>query len=206
MESEVKKEIKSTNAYCIVGIGTAGANAVNNMIASKLEGVDFIVADTDAKTQGHALTDKTILLGEALTGGAGTKGNVETGAAAARGSIQNMLRQIEPFSTVIFIAGLGGGTGTGALPVFASEAVEEGKKVFCIVTLPFAFEGKAKKQAAEKAMEEMRAENLSVIILDNQKLCDDANGKGDFAATFKKADDAILSCVKEIITPKLHDA
>ena len=140
----------------VLGVGGAGGNAVNNMIASKLEGVEFVVANTDAQALAGSKAERRIQVGERLTQGLGAGARPEVGRAGAEESLEEILDQLSGSHMVFITAGMGGGTGTGAAPVIARAVREQGILTVGVVTKPFAFEGERRMRLAEDGIEERR--------------------------------------------------
>src|SRR5580698_734649 len=140
----------------VLGVGGAGGNAVNNMIASKLEGVDFVVANTDAQSLSQSKAQRRIQIGAQLTEGLGAGARPDVGRAGAEESLEEILEQLAGSHMVFITAGMGGGTGTGAAPVIARAVREAGMLVVGVVTKPFAFEGDKRMRIAERGILELQ--------------------------------------------------
>ncbi len=182
----------------VVGVGGAGGNAVNNMIASQLEGVNFVVANTDAQALDHALTERTIQLGAGLTKGLGAGANPEIGRSAAEEASEEIAAYIEGSNMVFITAGMGGGTGTGAASVVARIAKEQGVLTVGVVTKPFQFEGSHRMKLAESGLKELQDYVDTLIIIPNQNLFRIANERTTFADAFKMADEVLHSGVRGV--------
>jgi cell division protein FtsZ len=182
----------------VVGVGGAGGNAVNNMIQSGLQGVDFVVANTDAQALAQARTDRRIQLGTSLTGGLGAGSRPDVGRAAAEEVLDEVLDQLRNSNMVFVTAGMGGGTGTGAAPVIARAAKEHGVLTVGVVTKPFHFEGVHRMRIAEAGIEELQHYVDTLIIIPNQNLFRVANEKTTFADAFKMADDVLYLGVRGV--------
>jgi cell division protein FtsZ len=182
----------------VIGVGGAGGNAVNNMIQSNLEGVDFLVANTDAQALAQTLCDRTIQLGRNITQGLGAGSRPDIGRAAAEEALDEMLGQLEGSNMIFVTAGMGGGTGTGAAPVIARAAREAGILTVGVVTKPFHFEGVHRMRLAESGMTELQQYVDTLIIIPNQNLFRVANEKTTFADAFKMADDVLDSGVRGV--------
>jgi len=182
----------------VVGVGGAGGNAVNNMIAANLEGVDFVVANTDAQALALSQTDRRVQLGSSLTQGLGAGSKPEIGRAAAEETIEDINEQLKGSHMVFIAAGMGGGTGTGAAPVIARAARDMGVLTVGVVTKPFQFEGMHRQRLAEKGIEELEQYVDTLIIIPNQNLFRIANEKTTFADAFKMADDVLYSGVRGV--------
>src|SRR5271170_7767200 len=182
----------------VLGVGGAGGNAVNNMIASKLEGVDFVVANTDAQALAQSRADRRIQIGAQLTEGLGAGARPDVGRAGAEESLEEILEQLSGSHMVFITAGMGGGTGTGAAPVIARAVRELGVLTVGVVTKPFAFEGDKRMRIAERGIEELQAFVDTLIIIPNQNLFRVANDRTTFAQAFAMADDVLHSGVRGV--------
>ncbi|MEQ9200887.1 MAG: cell division protein FtsZ, partial [Rhodospirillales bacterium] len=161
----------------VIGVGGAGGNAVNNMIESELEGVEFVVANTDAQAMAQARTDRRIQLGVSVTHGLGAGARPEIGQMAAEESIEEIVDHIQGSNMVFITAGMGGGTGTGAAPVIARAAREQGILTVGVVTKPFHFEGTHRMKLADAGIDELTQYVDTLIIIPNQNLFRVANDK-----------------------------
>ncbi|EKV29998.1 Cell division protein FtsZ [Caenispirillum salinarum AK4] len=182
----------------VVGVGGAGGNAVNNMITSGLEGVDFVVANTDAQALAHARTDRRIQLGQDVTQGLGAGARPDVGMAAAEETYETIAKEMEGSNMVFITAGMGGGTGTGAAPVISRIARDMGILTVGVVTKPFQFEGVHRMRLAEQGIEELAQYVDTLIIIPNQNLFRVANERTTFADAFKMADDVLNSGVRSV--------
>jgi cell division protein FtsZ len=182
----------------VIGVGGAGGNAVNNMIASNLEGVDFVVANTDAQALENAQTGRVVQLGASVTRGLGAGANPEIGRAAAEEAMLDIAEYIEGSNMVFITAGMGGGTGTGAAPVIARLAKEQGMLTVGVVTKPFHFEGAHRMRIAESGISELQQYVDTLIIIPNQNLFRIANEKTTFAEAFCMADEVLHSGVRGV--------
>lgn len=184
----------------VIGVGGAGGNAVNNMIRSKLEGVEFIIANTDAQAIEQSLVDpkNRIQLGLGITQGLGAGSKADVGRASAEESIEDVIKYLDGSNMVFITAGMGGGTGTGAAPVIARAARESGILTVGVVTKPFHFEGAHRMKSAERGIEELHQYVDTLIIIPNQNLFRLANERTTFADAFKMADDVLYSGVRGI--------
>ena len=172
----------------VVGVGGAGCNAVNNMIDANLEGVDFLVANTDGQSLAHSLASRKLQLGTSLTGGLGAGSKPEVGRKAAEESLDDVLAELADSNMVFITAGMGGGTGTGAAPVIAKAARERGILTVGVVTKPFDFEGKRRMEQADEGIQALQAYVDTLIIIPNQNLFRLANERTTLADTFHMAD------------------
>jgi cell division protein FtsZ len=182
----------------VLGVGGAGGNAVNNMISSKLEGVEFIVANTDAQALAQSKAERRIQIGARITEGLGAGAKPDVGRAGAEESLDEILEQINGSHMVFITAGMGGGTGTGAAPVIARAVREMGVLTVGVVTKPFGFEGEKRMQIAERGIEELQAFVDTLIVIPNQNLFRVANEKTTFAQAFAMADDVLHSGVRGV--------
>ena len=182
----------------VIGVGGAGGNAVNNMIASRLEGVEFIVANTDAQSLAQSRTENRIQLGAEVTQGLGAGSRPEVGRMAAEESMQELHNLLQGCNMVFITAGMGGGTGTGAAPVIARAARERGILTVGVVTKPFHFEGAHRMRTAEAGIEELTQFVDTLIIIPNQNLFRIATERTTFADAFKMADDVLHSGVRGV--------
>ena len=182
----------------VVGIGGGGSNAVSTMIESGLNGVEFIVANTDRQALLANKATGKIQLGSELTKGLGAGANPEIGKRAAIESYNEIVEAIEGADMVFVTAGMGGGTGTGGAPVVAKIARELGALTIGVVTRPFSFEGKKRQRHADSGVQELKDNVDTLIVIPNQKLLNISNEKTPLLETFKKADDVLYHAVKGI--------
>lgn len=182
----------------VIGVGGGGGNAVNNMIAKKLEGVDFIVANTDAQALANSSCERKIQLGVETTHGLGAGACPEIGRVAAEEAQAEIEKEIEGANMVFITAGMGGGTGSGAAPVVARIAKQKGILTIGVITKPFQFEGKKRYQIAEKAVEDFISSVDSIIIIPNQNLFRIADKSTTLADAFVMADNVLYSGVRSI--------
>ena len=182
----------------VFGVGGAGGNAVNNMVASKLEGVEFLVANTDAQALVHSKAQYRLQLGSALTQGLGAGSRPDVGEAAAEESTDEIKRQLDGSHMVFITAGMGGGTGTGAAPVIAKLARDMGVLTVGVVTKPFAFEGQRRMRIAEEGIERLKGFVDTLIVIPNQNLFRIANEKTTFAKAFEMADEVLYAGVRGV--------
>jgi cell division protein FtsZ len=182
----------------VFGVGGAGGNAVNNMIQSQLEGVDFVVGNTDSQALAQSSAERRIQLGVTVTQGLGAGSRPDVGRAAADEAMDDILGHLDESNMVFVTAGMGGGTGTGAAPVIARAAREQGILTVGVVTKPFTFEGAHRMRIAEAGIEELEQFVDTLIIIPNQNLFRIANEKTTFADAFKMADDVLYSGVRGV--------
>ena len=181
----------------VIGVGGGGGNAVNRMIAARVEGVEFIVANTDRQALQLSQAPIKLQLGTKLTSGLGAGANPDVGRKAALEDSEKIIEALEGADMVFVTAGLGGGTGTGAAPVIASLASEMGALTVAVVTKPFAFEGKRRLVQAERGMQELLDSVDTVIVIPNEKLLAVAKDAG-FFESFRIADDVLRQGVQGI--------
>ena len=182
----------------VVGVGGAGGNAVNNMITSHLEGVEFVVANTDAQALAQSLSERRIQLGTNITQGLGAGSRPDVGRAAAEEAIDEIVDHLQGSNMVFITAGMGGGTGTGGGPIIAQAAREQGILTVAVVTKPFNFEGVHRMRRAEDGLHELQEYVDTLIIIPNQNLFRVANEKTTFSDAFKMADDVLYSGVRGV--------
>jgi cell division protein FtsZ len=186
----------------VVGVGGAGGNAINNMIASGLEGVEYIVANTDAQALAMSSAERRIQLGVNLTEGLGAGSKPEIGEAAAQEAVEEIRSAISGSHMVFIAAGMGGGTGTGAAGVIARVAKELDILTVGIVTRPFQFEGSRRARAAEMGIAELKKYVDTLIVIPNQNLFRVATEKTTFSEAFRLADQVLYSgvaCIVDLI-------
>ena len=182
----------------VFGVGGAGGNAVNNMIASNLQGVNFVVANTDAQALERSSCERRIQLGVNVTRGLGAGASPDVGRDAAEEVIDEIAEHMEGSNMVFITAGMGGGTGTGAAPVIARMAREQGVLTVGVVTKPFHFEGTHRMRLADYGLEELQKYVDTLIVIPNQNLFRVANERTTFADAFKMADEVLHSGVRGV--------
>src|SRR3989449_2213540 len=196
-------DIREMKARIIVfGVGGAGGNAVNNMIAAGLQGVDFIVANTDAQALTASKAKRIIQMGTQVTQGVGAGSQPEVGRAAAEEAISAIRDHLTGAHMVFVTAGMGGGTGTGAAPIIANTARELGILTIGVVTKPFHFEGQRRMRFAEAGIAELLTVVDTLLIIPNQNLFRVANEKTTFTDAFALADQVLYSgvaCISDLI-------
>ncbi|MGH1349475.1 MAG: cell division protein FtsZ [Methyloligellaceae bacterium] len=186
----------------VVGVGGAGGNAINNMIATGLTGVDFIAANTDAQALAMSSADHRLQMGINLTEGLGAGSHPEIGEAAAQEAIEEIKAQVAGSHMVFVACGMGGGTGTGAAPVIAGIAKEQDILTVGVVTKPFEFEGRRRMRAAEDGIKQLKKNVDTLIVIPNQNLFRIATEKTTFADAFKLADQVLhagIACITDLI-------
>jgi len=182
----------------VIGIGGGGVNAINNMIRSGLQGVEFIAANTDAQALKSSEADVKLQLGGELTRGLGAGANPQVGEGAARESAEEIKKALAGADMVFVTAGMGGGTGTGAAGVVAGLAKEVGALTVGVVTKPFLFEGKRRMTNADYGIESLKKQVDTLITIPNQRLLSIAGRNTTLLDTFRKADDVLFQAVKGI--------
>lgn len=182
----------------VVGIGGAGGNAVNNMIKSSLDGVEFLVMNTDAQALSMTSASRVIQLGRTITQGLGAGSRPDVGRAAAEEAMDEILEALQGSHMCFITAGMGGGTGTGAAPVVARAARDAGILTVGVVTKPFHFEGSHRMRLAEQGIEELTQYVDTLIVIPNQNLFRVATERTTFAEAFAMADDVLYSGVRGI--------
>jgi cell division protein FtsZ len=182
----------------VLGIGGSGGNAVNNMMNSNLEGVEFLIANTDAQALQISICKKKIQLGVKSTRGLGAGMRPDVGRKAAEEAIDGISELLEGSHMLFIAAGMGGGTGTGASPIIAKLAREKGILTVGVVTKPFHFEGTQRMKLAEKGLEELQQYVDTLLVIPNQNLFRIANEKTTFADAFKMADDVLYAGVRGV--------
>jgi cell division protein FtsZ len=195
---KLNPEIQSFARIMVIGVGGSGKNAINHMINSKVKGVSFICMNTDTQDLHHSLAEKKIHIGKNLTKGLGAGMNPEIGRKAAeetKSEIQDVIKGAD----MIFIAcGMGGGTGTGAAPIVARAAKEQGILTVAVITKPFFFEGNHRMKLAEKGIEDLEKEVDAIIIIPNDKLIQLADKNTNFKDAFASCDDVLRQAVEGI--------
>ena len=196
--SVVDKKTVSPTVIKVIGVGGGGSNAVNRMIAAGLENVDFIVANTDLQALNDSNAKEKIGIGSKLTGGLGAGGKPEVGELAAQEDTDAIANVLKGADMVFVTAGMGGGTGTGAAPIIAKIAKEQGALTVGVVTKPFNFEGKNKMQLAETGIEKLHKEVDTLIVIPNQHLLKIVDKRTPIKQAFLLADDVLRQGVQGI--------
>ena len=182
----------------VIGVGGGGGNVVNRMVRSGVTGVDFVVVNTDKQALNVASAEYKIQIGEKLTHGQGAGSDPEVGRKSAEESRSQITKALEDTDMVFITAGMGGGTGTGAAPIVAEAAKEQGILTVGVVTKPFGFEGRRRMQQAEKGIEDLRGKVDSLVIIPNDRLKHATEQKVTFANAFEIADDVLRQAVLSI--------
>ncbi|MDC0886604.1 cell division protein FtsZ [Altererythrobacter sp.] len=182
----------------VIGVGGAGGNAIANMIAAQIEGVDFIVANTDAQALNTSAAESRLQLGPEITGGLGAGARPEVGKAAAEETVAELEDMLDGVNMCFIAAGMGGGTGTGAAPVIAEAARRKGVLTVGVVTKPFLFEGTRRMRAAESGIDELQKHVDTLIVIPNQNLFLIAKADTTFKQAFELADEVLQQGVRSI--------
>ena len=182
----------------VFGVGGAGGNAIANMMRADVQGVDFVVANTDAQALNNSESDRRIQLGLKITQGLGAGSRPEIGRAAAEESIEEIIQSLEGAHMCFIAAGMGGGTGTGAAPVIAKAARDRGILTVGVCTKPFAFEGARRARSAEAGLQELQQHVDTLIVIPNQNLFRLANSETTFKQAFEMADEVLQQGVRGI--------
>ncbi len=182
----------------VIGVGGAGCNAVNNMIEASLEGVEFLVANTDAQSLANSAAERRVQLGAKKTRGLGAGAKPEIGREAADESLSEVMDQLEGTHMLFVTAGMGGGTGTGAAPIIAEAARERGILTVGVVTKPFDYEGMRRMKIAEEGIKDLAKSVDTLIIIPNQNLFKVANKDTTFTEAFRMADEVLYNGIKGV--------
>jgi len=187
----------------VIGVGGAGGNAINRMIRENLQGVEFIAVNADAQALFFSEAPYQIRIGDKLTKGLGAGGDPEIGAKAAEESSEELRKAVEDSDMIFITAGIGGGTGTGASPLIARLAKEEGALTIGVVTKPFTFEGKRRSEVAEQGIAELKERVDTLIVIPNDRLLELVDKKASIQEAFSLADDVLrqgIQGISELIT------
>jgi cell division protein FtsZ len=187
-----------TPRIAVIGVGGAGGNAISNMMRAQVQGVDFLVANTDAQALKQSGAPQRIQLGSKITQGLGAGSRPEIGRAAAEETIESITKMLDGAHMCFIAAGMGGGTGTGAAPVIAKAARDMGILTVGVVTKPFAFEGARRAKSAEAGIEELQKYVDTLIVIPNQNLFLIANANTTFKQAFEMADEVLQQGVRGI--------
>jgi cell division protein FtsZ len=182
----------------VIGVGGAGGNAIANMMRADVQGVDFVVANTDAQALNNSTADRRIQLGLKITQGLGAGSRPEIGRAAAEETLDEIILSLDGAHMCFIAAGMGGGTGTGAAPVIAKAARDRGILTVGVVTKPFAFEGARRSRAADTGIQELQQHVDTLIVIPNQNLFRLANSETTFKQAFEMADEVLQQGVRGI--------
>lgn len=205
---EEKKELKLGARIKVLGLGGAGGNAINSMIMSEeLPNVDYMIANTDAQALENSIAPVRIQLGTKITKGLGAGANPDIGRRAAEEELETIAHEIKQADILFLACGLGGGTGSGSLPVIAALAKEMGVLTVAVVTKPFSFEGKRRCMIAEEAINQLRKTVDTLLIVPNQRLLEIADAKISMLNAFALSNDVLKQAIKgisDIITKPGH--
>lgn len=196
--AKINPDIETFARIKVVGVGGSGGNAVNHMIASKVSGVDFIVMNTDTQDLHKSNADKKIHLGKNLTKGLGAGANPEIGRKAAEETKSEIQDVMKGADMVFITGGMGGGTGTGAAPIVARAAKEQGILTVAVVTKPFAFEGQHRLRSAEMGIKDLEKEVDAIVIIPNDRLLAISEKETTFKDAFAMCDDILRQAVEGI--------
>jgi cell division protein FtsZ len=196
--AEINPDIETFARIKVIGVGGAGGSAVNRMVEAGITGVEFIVINTDAQALHNAKTEKRIHIGKDATRGLGAGANPSVGRQAAEESSDEIKQALKGADMIFIAVGEGGGTGTGAAPVIARLAKEDGVLVVAIVTKPFAFEGEKRRQNAESGIAELQAQVDTLITIPNDRLLQTIDRRTPLIEAFKEVDDVLRQGVKGI--------
>ena len=198
MNFEISNDFEDVTQIKVIGVGGGGGNAINRMVSSGVQGVEFIAVNTDKQVLTFSKATHKIQIGEKVTGGRGAGARPEMGLKAAEESRDAIVDALSGANMVFITAGMGGGTGTGAAPAIAEIAKSNGILTVGIVTKPFAFEGKRRMQQAEAGIAELAQHVDSLIVIPNERLKLVSDQKITFANAFDVADDVLRQGVKSI--------
>ena len=200
---EILDTVNQTPSIKVIGVGGGGCNAVDYMLKEKIEGVEFIAANTDAQALRKSSCDSVMQLGSALTRGLGAGADPAKGKQAAEEDRERIKEFLSDSDMVFITAGMGGGTGTGAAPVIAEVAKEVGALTVAVVTRPFHFEGQLRARQAEAGLQNLKGPVDSLIVIENEKLLQNEGAQDTMKAAFAKANDVLRNAVQgvsELIT------
>ena len=195
---QIKSNVESFARIRVVGAGGSGKNAVNHMIATKVQGVEFIAVNSDAQDLHHSLAKKKIHIGKNLTRGLGAGGNPDVGRRAADETREEIANALKGSDMIFITCGMGGGTGTGAAPVIAKIAHESGALTVGVVTKPFAFEGQERMRLALQGIEELKKEVDALITIPNDRLLAIVDKGTSVKNAFAMCDDVLKQAVEGI--------
>jgi cell division protein FtsZ len=203
MGTQRMPETEGSALIRVVGVGGGGSNAINRMIEENIVGVDFIAVNTDQQALRSSLAPQKLQLGERATRGLGSGGSPEVGLKAAEESVEELHEALQGSDMVFVTAGMGGGTGTGATPIVAKVARDEGALTIGVVTRPFSFEGAHRSRAAEAGIEALKEQVDTLIVIPNDRLLETADKRISLLDSFKLADDVLrqgIQGISELIT------
>ncbi len=196
--AKINPEIEAFARIKVIGVGGAGKNAVNHMINSKVKGVEFIVMNTDSQDLHHSLAGKKVHIGKNLTQGRGAGMNPDIGKRAAEETKEEIQSVIKGADMVFITAGMGGGTGTGAVPVIARAAKEIGILTVVVVTKPFFFEGAQRMRLAEQGLDDLRREVDAMVVIPNDRLLGSVQKETTLTNAFAMSDEVLRQAVEGI--------
>jgi len=196
--TELKPKIETIARIKVIGVGGSGHNAIHRMITAGLANVEFVAINTDAQALHHSKADKKVQIGKQATRGLGAGMNPDVGRAAAEENKEEILEVLHGSDMVFVTCGLGGGTGTGAAPVVAELAKEEGILTVAVVTKPFAFEGAKRRELAEKGLEELKENVDTIIVIPNDRILQIIDKKTSLLDAFRTVDDVLRQGVQGI--------
>lgn len=195
---KLSPEIETAARIKVIGVGGSGGNAINHMISNKVRSVEFIAMNTDVQDLHKSLAEKKIHLGKNLTKGLGAGGNPDMGSRAAEETKAEIQDAIKGADMIFIACGMGGGTGTGAAPVVARAAKEQGILTVAVITKPFFFEGNQRMKIAEQGIQDLEAEVDAIIVIPNDRLLALAGKDTTFKDAFAKCDEVLLQAVEGI--------
>jgi cell division protein FtsZ len=202
-EAQRMPEVENSALIRVVGVGGGGSNAVNRMIEENIVGVDFLAINTDAQALMRSQAPQRVRIGDRVTRGLGAGGDPDVGRRAAEESVDELRTVLEGSDMVFVTAGMGGGTGTGAMPTVAKVAREEGALTIGVVTRPFGFEGSHRARAAEAGITELKEHVDTLIVIPNDRLLEMADKRISLLDSFRLADDVLrqgIQGISELIT------
>ena len=197
---QFEEPVDSPAKIKVIGIGGAGCNAVNRMIDANLQGISFVAVNTDKQALNKSKAETKIQIGEKLTKGLGAGGNPEIGQKSAEESLENIEKYVEGSDMVFITAGMGGGTGTGAAPIVAKAAKLSGALTVGVVTKPFTFEGKKRKEHAELGIKFLKNYVDSLVVVPNDRLLTISEKNTSILQAFTMADEVLKEGVEGIST------
>ncbi|TSA44685.1 cell division protein FtsZ [bacterium] len=195
---EVKPKIETIARIKVIGVGGSGHNAIHRMITAGLQGVEFVAINTDAQALHHSKADQKIQIGKQTTRGLGAGMNPDMGRTAAEENKEDLAEILRGSDMVFITCGLGGGTGTGAAPVVAEIARDQGILTVAVVTKPFAFEGVKRREIAEKGLEELKEQVDTIIVIPNDRILQIIDKKTSLLDAFRTVDDVLRQGVQGI--------
>lgn len=195
---QIQPDVEAFARIRVVGVGGSGGNAINHMIETKVRGVEFIVANTDAQDLHHSLAKRKVHIGKNLTRGLGTGMNPEIGKRAAEETKEELQEALKGSDMVFIACGMGGGTGTGASSIVAKTARELGALTVGVVTKPFSFEGQQRLRLAEQGLDELKKEVDALIVIPNDRLLATVERETSVKAAFAMCDDVLRAAVEGI--------